>query len=189
MVLFSYLAFSCLIFNGIHGKISVGENGNFLTNQKVASPETFLTALSNSGAFVFSGLGNEYAKAIRNIRKSSPNCLHESLEVELEDGSRRFTIARDSDTSTDKFPKCVTEDIEKVTEYFDRIDKFVMNVLENNFNISLQTSDSNKTVELADLPTKSHLHVYLRDLKKPKSDSSLSLPFHTDNGLYLLLTP
>lgn len=189
MGLYSYVAFCCLIINGILGKISVAENENFLMKYEVASPEKFLASLSDSGAFVFSGLGTEYAKAVQNLRKSSTNCLHESLEIELEDGSRRFTIARDSETSTDKFPKCVTEDIEKVTEYFDKVDKFVMDVLKHNFKTSLLISDSNKTFELEDLPTKSHLHVYQRDLKTSKSDSALSLPFHTDNGLYLLLTP
>jgi len=184
-----YVTVYCLVINGILGKISVGEDEKFLMKYEVASPDEFLTALSDSGAFVFSGLGKEYAKAVRNIRKNSPNCLHESLEVELEDGSRRLTVARDSETATDKFPNCVAEDIETVTEYFDKIDKFVMDVLENNFNTSIKTSDSNKSVELTDLPTKSHLHVYLRDLKTQKSDSALSLPFHTDNGLYLLLTP
>jgi len=179
----------CLLINGILAKINVEENAKFLMKYEVASAENFLTAFSNNGAFVFSGLGNQYAKAIQNLRKSSPNCIEESLEIELEDGSRRFTIARDSEMATEKFPKCVTEDVETVAEYFDKVDRFVMDVLNNNFKTRIQTSNPNKTFELVDLPTKSHLHVYMRDMKTPKHDSVLSLPFHTDNGLFLLLTP
>ena len=189
MGLWSSFAFCFFLINGIRGEISVEDNENFLRKSQVASPERFLAALSDTGTFVFSGLGEDYAKALQTLRKRSPNCIKESLEIELEDGSRRFTTARDSETATHKFPKCVQEDIESITKFFDKVDKFVMDVLRNKFNTSLHIATSNTTIELEDLPTKSHLHVYQKDLKTPKSESALSLPFHTDSGLYLLLTP
>jgi len=189
MGLWSSAAFIFFLVNHIRGEISVEENENLLRKSEVASPQSFLAALSDTGTFVFSGLGNEYAKAIQTLRKSAPNCIQESLEIELEDGSRRFTTARDSETATQKFPKCVQEDIEYITHVFDKVDKFVMDVLKNKFSTSLLDASSNNTFELEDLPTKSHLHVYQKDLKTHESDSHLSLPFHTDSGLYLLLTP
>eukprot|EP00092_Neocalanus_flemingeri_P032002 GFUD01034779.1.p1 GENE.GFUD01034779.1~~GFUD01034779.1.p1 ORF type:complete len:328 (-),score=68.84 GFUD01034779.1:243-1226(-) len=170
----------------INAKFNIGD---FSKNHQPALSETFLKSLVDSGTFVFSGLGRDYVKAIRNLRKSSPNCLNDALEIELEDGSRRFTIARDSDTDVRPFPSCVTKDIETITEYFDNVDKFVMDSLTNKFNASLDITHKNKTYGLESLPTKSHLHVYKKDSKASKTDSSLSLPFHIDNGVYLLLTP
>jgi len=149
--------------------------------------------LCQSGQIQFTGLGNEYKVALQNIRKNLPNCLDESLEVELDDGARRFTIARDTDTDTRAFPTCVQEDIEIITKYFDKVDKFLMGVFKQKFHSSLDISAQNTSYELEDLPTKSHLHLYAKDpavaTATEQSNSSLSLPFHTDHGLYLLLTP
>jgi len=184
-----YVVCCCFFINGISGRIRTGVNDNLLRKYEVASPDKFLASLSSSGTFVFTGLRRDYEKAVRSLRKSSPNCLQESLEVELEDGSRRFTIARDSETDSRTFPLCVQEDIKIIQKYFDIVDNFVMDVLKYKYNTSLQISDSHISYELEDLPTKSHLHVYEKETTTHHSDSSLSLPFHTDNGLYLLLTP
>eukprot|EP00092_Neocalanus_flemingeri_P009028 GFUD01009714.1.p1 GENE.GFUD01009714.1~~GFUD01009714.1.p1 ORF type:complete len:399 (+),score=86.53 GFUD01009714.1:162-1358(+) len=174
----------------INGKITFEENQEqFSSKIEMATPETFLRSLADSGSFVFTGLGRDYAKAIRNLRRSSLTCLKEALEIELEDESKRFTIARDSGTDVNPFPACVNEDIETITEYFDEVDQFVMKMLKNQFNTSLDIFYKNNTYQLENLPTKSQLHVYQKDSKVSNSDSSLSLPFHTDNGLYLLLTP
>jgi len=184
------LVWSCLVLaGGLRALIRTGVPENLVEQPTVASPQDFLAALSESGQYVFTGLGEEYEKAVQNLRKNSPNCLQDSLEVELDDGSRRFTIARDSGTDTSTFPPCVQEDIEIVTKHFDRVDKFVMEVLKYKFNTSLQISVGQDSYELEDLPMKSHLHVYEKDLRAHAPPSALSLPFHTDSGLYLLLTP
>ena len=175
-----------LLVHVIDGKVTFGGT---LKDPEVASPEEFLTSLAESGTFVFTGLGREYTEAIKNLRKNSPKCLEEALEIELEDGSRRFTIARDSDSDVRPFPPCLMEHILIITKYFDKVDNFVMEMLKGTFNKSLDIFYKNATHELEDLPTKSHLHVYQKDPKTFSSESSLSLPFHTDNGLYLLLTP
>ena len=188
------LIFSCVFLAaGINAKILTRIQQNSLQHQfEAADTEEFFAALSESGQIQFTGLGNEYKVALQNIRKNLPNCLEESLEVELDDGARRFTIARDTDTDIRPFPSCVEEDIEIITKYFDKVDKFVMGVLKQKFNSSLDISVQNQSYELEDLPTKSHLHLYAKDTSgaaTEQSNSSLSLPFHTDHGLYLLLTP
>jgi len=185
------LAIFCFFLAGLTtGRISNRLRENVLDEFELGSSEEFLAALSESGIVQFSGLGGEYRQALQNIRKNTPNCLQDSLEVELDDGSKRFTIARDSETDLRRFPACVQEDVEIITEYFDKVDKFVMDVLKNKFATKLQISVENKSYELEDLPTKSHLHVYEKDPAAAESaNSSLSLPFHTDSGLYLLLTP
>lgn len=183
------LLFSCFFLaGGISGKIFTRIEKNSI--HQAAAPEDFFAALNETGQIQFTGLGSEYKAALQNIRKKLPNCLDESLEVELDDGSRRFTIARDTDTDIRPFPSCVEEDIEIITKYFDKVDNFVMEVLKQKFGSSLDIVAKNISYELEDLPTKSHLHLYAKDpARAQQSNTSLSLPFHTDNGLYLLLTP
>merc|ERR1712179_400751 len=96
------LLFSCFFLaGGISGKILTRIEKNSIHHQ--ASPEDFFAALNETGQIQFTGLGSEYKAALQNIRKKLPNCLDESLEVELDDGSRRFTIARDTDTDIRPF--------------------------------------------------------------------------------------
>ena len=79
--------------------------------------------------------------------------------------------------------------MQTITEYFDIIDKIIMDLLTQKFDTSLEIFNKNKTLELKTHPTKSHLHMYQKGSDASGSNSSHSLPFHTDNGLYLLLTP
>ena len=142
------LFISCLFLaGGISGKIFNRIQKNSLQHQfEAAAPEEFFAALSESGKIQFTGMGTEYKVALQNFRKNLPNCLEESLEVELDDGSQRFTIARDTDTDVRPFPSCVEEDIEIITKYFDKVDNFVMDVMKEKFSSSLDISVQNQKI-------------------------------------------
>merc|ERR1711955_41146 len=47
--------------------------------------------------------------------------------------------------------------------------------------------ENNKTKMWEEFDTKTHLHVYRRSNKM--TTAPLALPYHTDNGMYVLLTP
>ena len=125
-------------------------------------------------------MSSEYAEALISLRKEALSCSNENrFVIDLEDGSKRLTLARDDD---DNFPECVQKNVLKISKQFDKIDQFI--------NI---TADEQR-IDFHQLATRTHLHTYL---SQPGRENSLihdnvnllSVPFHTDKGLYLLLTP
>jgi len=170
---------------GVSGKISHRNDGELIEGP---NSWDFLSALHKTGVFVFTGLGEEYQLAVQRLRKISPQCLKDYLAIELEDGSTRYTVARDSN-SNKKFPSCVSKEVNSISRTFDAVDKFVMKALTTEFNSSIFISTKTKNYHLDDLPERSHLHVYKKNLNNSNNIEGLSFPFHTDNGLYLLLTP
>jgi len=170
---------------GVSGKISHKNDRDLIEGPNSLD---FLSALHETGVFVFTGLSEEYQLAVKRLRKISPQCLKDYLAIELEDGSTRYTVARDSN-SNKKFPSCVSKEVNSISKTFDAVDKFVIKALTTEFNSSIFISTKTKNYHLDDLPEKSHLHVYKKNLNNSNDIKSLSFPFHTDNGLYLLLTP
>ena len=72
MGLWSSAAFCFFLINGIRGEINVGDNENFLRKSQVASPERFLAALSDTGTFVFSGLGEDFVRHYKLYGRALP---------------------------------------------------------------------------------------------------------------------
>lgn len=138
---------------------------------------------------MFSGLGDEYRTALHQLRKNGPDCLEDALEVTLEDGSHRFTTARDTDTDNKPFPDCVRGQTEVITAAFDRVDKMVAEILRSRFGgkLDVVVQGRNGSRRWEGMDSKTHLHVYKHN--QEPSLSPLALPYHTDNGLYVLLTP
>jgi len=160
----------------------------FTVTKAISYPEyqTFTKKLGDDGFIVFENVGKIYVKALNGLRKQAPVCLKDSLEVDLDDGAKRFTIARDSNNQT--FPACVDKNTQTVLRYFDKIDNYISNYAV--FGDHLNIVNEGNSLDIEDLPSKTHIHVYSKtEVKSNKDISDLSLPFHTDNGLYLLLTP
>ena len=162
----------------------------FTVTQAISYPEyqTLTKKLVDDGFIVFENVGKNYVKALNGLRKQAQVCLKDSLEVDLDDGAKRFTIARDSNNQT--FPACVDKNTQTVLRYFDKIDNYISNYLQAVFGDHLNIVNEGNSLDIEDLPSKTHIHVYSKTEEKSNKDiSDLSLPFHTDNGLYLLLTP
>merc|ERR1711962_1308697 len=132
-----------------------------------------MSSLETEGLLVFSGLGPRYTAALQQL---------------MEDGSERLTLARDTQTDTEAFPHCVKEQTEVIGETFDRVDKVVAEILREKFGEMLDVLvEGNQKREWENMDSKTHLHVYKHS--DTPALGPLALPYHTDNGLYVLLTP
>jgi len=159
-------------------------------SQPAESSSTILMqALRHHGAVVFTDLGEEYTTAIERMTEKAPSCLDGALQVTMDDGSQRFTLARDSLSSTHPLPDCLAKEAAVITDAFDKVDEVFSQVLKQAFGAKLDVFDPalNRVTPWEDYNSKTHLHVYSRS-QQPNT-ASFSLPFHTDNGLYVLLTP
>jgi len=155
-------------------------------------PQSLVSELRTHGALVVSGLGPAYLHALEALREEAPNCLEKAtLSVTMDDGSERVTTARDTETRAQPFPGCVNEEVVVITNHFDLVDKLLAGVLREEFGDRLDVMDQGGNTSLSrsweEMGSKTHLHVY-RQTDEPTA-SSLSLPFHTDNGFYVVLTP
>jgi len=147
-----------------------------------------MSSLETEGLLVFSGLGPRYTAALQQLRENGPHCVDSALQVTLEDGSERLTLARDTETDTEAFPHCVKEQTEVIGETFDRVDKVVAEILREKFGDMLDVLvEGNQRREWEKMDSKTHLHVYKHS--DTPALGPLALPYHTDNGLYVLLTP
>ena len=151
-----------------------------------------MAALQSEGALIFTGLGEKYSLALASLSKRAPYCLkeHQSLKVEMDDGSERLTVARDTLAATGgAFPDCVRLEAEVVGEAFDKVDKLFSQMMRQQFGEKLDVveEERNETKVWEDFDSKTHLHVYRRSNKV--SSAVMALPYHTDNGMYVLLTP
>jgi len=153
------------------------------------SSSSLLEGLQHHGAVVFTGLGDDYTYAVEKMTEKGPSCLDGALQVTMDDGSQRFTLARDTVSSTHPFPHCLAKEAATITTAFDQVDQVFSKVLKKQYGKKLDVFDPsiNSVTPWDDYNSKTHLHVYSRG--NQSNDASFSLPYHTDNGLYVLLTP
>merc|ERR1711973_48876 len=159
-------------------------------NNPLPSMEEVVAALQTHGALIFTGLGEEYSAALGSLSKRAPYCLEgRGLTVEMDDGSERLTVARDTVGATGPFPDCVKNEADVISDAFDRVDKVFSQLMRKNYGADLDVveEENNATKVWEELDTKTHLHVYRRSNKM--TTAPLALPYHTDNGMYVLLTP
>jgi len=111
---------------------------------------------------------------------------NERNKLEMTDGSSRMTYA----TVEGKFPECFGP--KPLSETFNEIDALISSVLSiakynglNHVNEPVMYSVEGDHLSLDKALKKEHIHVYDRSV----STSSYVVPFHVDNGLYLILTP
>merc|ERR1712227_993707 len=159
-------------------------------NEPLSQVEDLVEALKTDGALIFTGLGEKYSAALGNLNKRAPYCLEGlGLTVEMDDGSERLTVARDTVGATGPFPDCVRKEAEVVGDAFDRVDKVFSQLMRKNYggDLDVVEEENNKTKIWEEFDTKTHLHVYRRSNKM--TTAPLALPYHTDNGMYVLLTP
>jgi len=147
-------------------------------------------ALQSEGALIFTGLGEEYIAALESLNRRAPYCLEgRGLTVEMDDGSERLTVARDTVGAIGPFPDCVRLEADVVSDAFDRVDKVFNQLMRQQFGKDLDVVEEERNVTKVweEFDSKTHLHVYRRSNKV--TTAPLALPYHTDNGMYVLLTP
>lgn len=150
--------------------------------------------MQDYGTFAISGLPEDYATAVEELRTTAPKCFHEqnSKQFKMLDGSSRRTFASQSENPS-TLPECVENSGGTISKTFDKINKLVTNLItqvagEDNILWSGNSSSSSKS--LFEASHKDHIHVYeQREVIGGHSDNEYLLPFHVDNGLYLLITP
>jgi len=145
-------------------------------------------ALQEVGGFAVEGLGKDYANALLSLQESAPHCLDGSKRVTLDDGAERFTFVESDHVG---LPACLQDQTEIIQSAFDQVELEVTKILSQIVgNSSLLVKESGELKQLSDLPSKTHIHVYKPSHSLSNTISQpYSLPFHRDNGLYLLLTP
>merc|ERR1712015_259882 len=136
-------------------------------------------ALHQVGAIAVDGLSADYVRALESLRTAAPACLDGSLRVKLNDAVERFSHVQSNGEAA---PKCVKADYDTVIATFDKVENEITGALANILgNSTLLVKEGSQIKELSELETKTHLHVYI--------NNPFSLPFHQDNGLFLMLTP
>ena len=104
----------------------------------------------------------------------------------MDDGSQRFTLARDTVSSTHTLPPCLAKEAAIITDAFDRVDVLFSQVLKKAYGPKLDVFDQtqNNVTHWEDYNSKTHLHVYSRS--QQPNNAKFSLPYHTgkDNLTY-----
>ena len=145
------------------------------------------------GAFFVSDLPQEFQDSLERLMADAPGCLtrmqHHHMQhlpkTHMPDGSFRTTYA----TQDADFPSCLNM-MAPLTDAFDQVEEGVSRLIQNacgfSKTLSYVTGDADSSVELKDAPVKDHVHVYER---AEEVTGDLMVPYHTDNGIFLILTP
>jgi len=148
--------------------------------------------LKYEGGFAVTDLGSEYSQAVTNLKSLAPSCLKglRYPEFLLPDGSLRTTFAKDSAdvTTTADYPPCLAQTSSVISRHFDSVYTSISNLFEElTGKESLTWKEESKEVKsFSDLPNKEHIHVYHGGVT---TEEGYAAPFHTDNGILLLITP
>lgn len=127
------------------------------------------------GAFVITNLGTQYETALKNFIAKSPNCLDNQQlpTLEMEDGSLRTTFATTNFEPLD----CLKVDMNVIMDTFEKVDRVVYEMIKSQASLQpIQTL------------SKIHAHIYKHQSHKTNGSKAM-VPYHMDNGLYLLITP
>jgi len=139
-------------------------------------------------ALIVDGLGAKYNQAVLDLIENGPDCMNQLPEtviheLQMTDESNRMTYA----TMEGKFPDCFG--LKTLSATFDEIDQAISSVISMakgaSADMSMMYENNGDRVSIHQALKKEHIHVYDRSV----SSSSYIVPFHIDNGLYLILTP
>ena len=132
------------------------------------------------GAFAVTGLPQEYTEAVQTLQALAPHCLQDLPTFTLQDGSKRSTFARENGQ---EYLDCLETESRVINKYFTNVDNIVSSLI-----VDMIGSEAGWVDPEGDLTTaeyKEHLHVYTH---QHSDHEELSVPYHTDNGLMLMLT-
>lgn len=149
--------------------------------------------LKYEGVLGLTDLGEDYRQAVQELKLSAPQCLKELRypEFVLPDGSIRTTFATESSKNSpelSEYPACIQKTSSVISQHFDTVFESISSLFEElTDKESLSWREGNGPVShFKQLPRKEHIHVYEHGDEKSSGDA---VPFHTDNGILLLITP
>jgi len=150
------------------------------------------SVMSSSGCIAVTNMPKDFTMAVRNIKRSAPACLQQENypQFYLPDGSQRRTFASVSNEATE-YPECIREDSEIVGKYLDTVDGLMSRLVTNIAgpeNLLWRTEEDQGMNNFSTTLYKEHIHVY-EPLDEKTHMSEYAAPFHTDNGLLLIITP
>ena len=146
-------------------------------------------ALSSSGIMAVTKMPQEYNEAVGNLKRLAPSCIEAYQQFQLPDGSQRQTFALSSE-QPEMYPECIRDASEVIAKHFDDVETLMESVI-----TSLAGKDNMWWItnegELGNFSSKGykeHIHVY-RARGENGDGKGYAAPFHTDNGLMLMITP
>jgi hypothetical protein len=138
------------------------------------------------GAFSVTNLGDQFANAVQRFQTNSPDCFATAAGLSqklMGDGSTRRTFANEDHIYLD----CVKEDAEIISKAFSVIEDLVSRLINHVSGFQGLYILDGEEHGLVDSPHKDHLHVYSKLVNKTTKD--YLVPYHIDNGLFLIITP
>jgi len=181
-----------VVENGVNWQPPHG--GEDITGGRVQSRNQWLGVLRNvlkyEGAFAVTHLSTDYRNAVKRLREEAPDCLISNRfpEFVLPDGSLRTTFASDNAA----YPACLAETGRTIGGEFDEVFDSISSLFEEitsdgEDNLTWRTmSDPDVVKRFSELDKKEHIHVYHSE---DSESMAYAAPFHTDNGILLMITP
>lgn len=184
-------------------QVSFTSFNNMVTNE--AELQRLRDPGGKYGAFVITKLPPmpDYQKAMEQLVAKAPECIgaKEMYPIShLSDGSTRRTFAKDP--FEDAYPDCLSLELAKLSSTFDQVETLVTKMIHTLVGSELQYFEHNpdeedsakEVVPLDQSPHKDHVHVYQRSKQhqghqEDVTNSAFLVPFHVDNGLFLIITP
>jgi len=178
---------------GLEGipSISFAELKSLVQSPSPAALQSLKDEGGKISTLVVNALGDKYEQAIIELIENGPKCMNqlpqnERSKLQMTEQSNRMTYA----TMDGDFPECFG--LHYLSDAFDEIDGSVSSVVSivrkevhNLADGTMMYKSGKDHVSLNKPMKKEHIHVYDRSV----STSSYIVPFHIDNGLFLILTP
>lgn len=174
-------------------KLPIQQFQTIITSGHLNGLEELMDPGHHVSAFAVTGLDSvdpNYPKQVHELTHSIQNCFplsEDILEGRLPDGSTRSTFA----TEDSVYPECLDDPMDVLSNVFDVVEDMVVKMVEIAHGRGvLKYSYGGIEEKLLDAPVKNHLHLYSKLTEfNPTDKASPLVPFHVDNGLFLILTP
>ena len=94
-----------------------------------------------------------------NVKKVSLQCFDYKIPtLGMNDGSLRTTFA----SGTGKYPNCLSEEMEIMSNTLDQVDQIVSDIIEVVVGNELKYQDEKTVYDLKNSPIKEHVHIYAK---------------------------
>ncbi|XP_059082953.1 uncharacterized protein LOC131880360 [Tigriopus californicus] len=130
---------------------------------------------------------DEIQKSLNDLRTQAPRCFDKTQglsEIKMLDGATRQTYA----TERGAYPDCLSKPMHRLSDVFDQIETEVVKLIQGGTQ-ALQYQVGDKDFHLRNAPHKDQVRVYHPRNGQTRVPKSFMVPFHRDNGLFLILTP
>lgn len=131
----------------------------------------------------------ESSRRLQDLTEEEKECIFgdpSNWMLPLTDGTTRTTFA----TEVGHYPECARKVMDPMSEGFSSIEILVSNTIERIAGRPLEFSSEDVVVtRLHEAPHKDHIHLYTKSASSVENGTQFMVPFHTDNGIFLIITP